>query len=565
MTCETPTWETATMSTPPALACAAYIRTSTDDQQSPEDSKRWQLDIATRLVSPAGGVIVTTYHDIDVTREMPWTRRPEASRLLADAANPRRGWTALVIAEPQRAFSGGQFQLVFPQLTHYGIELWVPELGGRIDADSEGHEMLMSLFGGLSKAERRRLQTRTRNAMLAHGAAGRWLGGRPNYGYRLVDTDTPHPQRQKAAAGIRLRTLEPDPDTAPIVRRIFEMFDHGVGYRSIANILEREGHPSPGEVGPPRHPRSAGLWGGSAVRAILTNPRYLGHQVVGRQRRRDELMEPSNPAAGTTSRQHWRTPDDWVTSDEPSWPALVDRELWERVNARITNTRGPARRRPRAAPGQYLLSGLLRCATCGRSMHGNMLKNKPYYRCNTQRPDYADTGHPRTTAIREERILAVVDPWLGSLTDASNRERTIAAVLAADSEHEPEPAHVQIARRSLTQLAIELDRVLAAIRAGMDPDLAAGATKQIQRELAGAQAIVDEWDRSHQVERRLTAAEVAVALDHAGDLAQLLKGAEREPRARLYRTLGLELQLDVVADPMIVDTRLLLCGGGGGI
>ncbi|NLA34410.1 MAG: recombinase family protein, partial [Actinobacteria bacterium] len=147
------------------LACAAYIRTSTDDQQSPEDSRRWQLDIATRLVGSAGGQIVAVYHDIDVTRELPWSRRPEASRLLKDAADPKRRWSALVIAEPQRAFSGGQFQLVFPQLTHYGVELWVPELGGRIDPDSEGHEMLMSLFGGLSKAERRRLQIRTRNAM----------------------------------------------------------------------------------------------------------------------------------------------------------------------------------------------------------------------------------------------------------------------------------------------------------------------------------------------------------------------------------------------------------------
>ena len=120
---------------------------------------------------PAGGVIVATYHDIDVTRELP-DRRPEASRVLVDAANPARGWTALVVAEPQRAFSGSQFQLVFPQLTHHGIELWVPELGGRIDPDSEGHEMLMSLFGGLSKAERRHVQIRTRNAMLAHGAHG---------------------------------------------------------------------------------------------------------------------------------------------------------------------------------------------------------------------------------------------------------------------------------------------------------------------------------------------------------------------------------------------------------
>src|SRR5687768_12516236 len=98
--------------------------------------------------------------------------------------------------------------------------------------------MLMGLFGGLSKAERRRLQIRTRNAMLAHGAAGRWLGGRPNYGYRVVDTDQPHPQRQKATAGIKLRVLVPDPETAPVVRRIFELFDNEVGYRSIATILE---------------------------------------------------------------------------------------------------------------------------------------------------------------------------------------------------------------------------------------------------------------------------------------------------------------------------------------
>lgn len=88
------------MSTTAKLACAAYVRTSTDDQQSPEDSKRWQLDTARRLVHGAGGEIVAVNHDVDVTRERPWARRPEAARLLADAARPDRGWTALVIAEP---------------------------------------------------------------------------------------------------------------------------------------------------------------------------------------------------------------------------------------------------------------------------------------------------------------------------------------------------------------------------------------------------------------------------------------------------------------------------------
>lgn len=553
------------MSTAPALAFAAYIRTSTDDQQSPEDSKRWQLDTATRLVVPAGGIIVATYHDIDVTRELPWARRPEASRVLADAANPARGWTALVIAEPQRAFSGGQFQLVFPQLTHYGIELWVPELGGRIDPDSEGHEMLMGLFGGLSKAERRRLQIRTRNAMLAHGAVGRWLGGRPNYGYRLVDTDLPHPQRQKATAGIKLRVLEPNADTAPVVRRIFEMFDAGTGYRTIANVLEREGLPSPGEVGPNRHPRSAGVWGGSAVRAILTNPRYLGHQVVGRQRRRDELLDPMDPASGTTSRQRWQPTGNWVTSDEPAWPALVEPELWERVNARITNNRGPHRRRPRAEPGVYLLAGLVRCSVCGRSMHGATLKGKPYYRCNSQRPDYAETGHPRSTAIREERILAALDPWLGQLTDPDRRAVTVAAVLAAETDQPAEPTEIQTARRALRELPVELDRVLAAIRAGMDPDLATSTTKHIQRELAAGRATITTWEHEHQHAEPLSAEDIHQALEHAGDLAGLLAETERETRARLYRTLDLVLKLDPVGDPPTLDVRLQLCGGGGRI
>jgi site-specific DNA recombinase len=551
------------MSSSPILACAAYIRTSTDDQQSPEDSKRWQLDIAARLVAPVGGKIVAIYHDIDVTRELPWTRRPEASRLLLDAADPHRGWTALVIAEPQRAFSGGQFQLVFPTLTHYGVELWVPELGGRVDPDSEGHEMLMGLFGGLSKAERRRLQTRTRNAMRAHGAAGRWLGGRPNYGYRLVDTDIPHPQRQKASAGIKLRTLVPDPETAPIVQRIFEMYDKGIGYRSIATTLESEGHPSPGEIGPVRHPRSAGVWGGSVVRTILTNPRYLGHQVVGRQKRKDELLDPLDPAAGTTSRQHWQPQDEWVLSDEPTWPALVDRELFERVNHRIQNTRGPGRRRPRAVEGKYVLAGLLRCAACGRSMHGATLKNKPYYRCNAQRPDYADTEHPKTTAVREERILDAVDDWLNQLADSRHRSATIASVLAADAAGSPEPPEVRTARRALATLPVELDRVLAAIRAGMDANLAAATTKQIQLDLANAESTVIAWEQQHRTVRSLSADDVAAALDHAGDLAKILKDAEREARARLYRTLGLQLLLDPVGNR--VEARLQLSGGGGGI
>jgi hypothetical protein len=73
---------------------------------------------------------------------------------------------------------------------------------------------------------------------------GRFLGGRPPYGYRLADAG-PHPNPGKAADGRRLHVLEKDPVTAPIVERIFTLFLGGMGIFLIAQTLTGEGIPSP--------------------------------------------------------------------------------------------------------------------------------------------------------------------------------------------------------------------------------------------------------------------------------------------------------------------------------
>ncbi len=168
----------------------------------------------------------------------------------------------MVIGEPQRAFYGNQFGLTFPVFTHYGVALWVPEVGGAIDPGSEVHDLVMMLFGGMSKGERTRIKTRVRTAMSAQAEMqGRFLGGRPPYGYRLVDAG-PHPNPEKASDGKRLHQLEPDPVTAPIVRRIFEEYLVGVGYLAIAEQLTADGVPSPSgydrERNPHRHGRGLG-------------------------------------------------------------------------------------------------------------------------------------------------------------------------------------------------------------------------------------------------------------------------------------------------------------------
>lgn len=551
---------------------AAYLRTSTDDNQSPDDSKRWQLSLAEQLIAPKQGSIGAIYHDTDTSRSLPWTRRRRAKDLLEDLADPHRGWNKLVIGEPQRAFSGAQFQLVFPILCHYGVELWVPEVGGPVDPDSEAHDLVMSLFGGLSKAERRRVQHRTRASMLALATTGRWLGGRTNYGYQLLDTDLPHPNKRKAAAGARLRTLQPDPDTALVVQRIFTLYDGGKGLRTIARILEDEGIPSPGEVGPTIHPRSAGVWGGAAVRAILLNPRYLGHQVAGRLRRQDVLLDPRDPAQGTVSRQRWQPIQSWSWSEEPAWAALIDEDLFKRVNAKITNNHyddaGTQTRMPRSEPGRYLLSGHVRCGHCGRSMHGLTGKGKPYYRCEATRSDYARPaveGHPPNYTIREERIIATIDDWLATtFTHSEVIDTTVAAILEADRNTTEEPLDVTAARGQLMRSHTELNRMLAAVRAGMDPELAAPETRKIQADLVNAKRTIGAWERTHRKPARLTENQVRNAVTGTADLVRLLGTADRVLRTALYSALGLTIRYTREAPSGLerIHARLELTGNG---
>ncbi|GFG99428.1 hypothetical protein MTIM_53070 [Mycobacterium timonense] len=96
-----------------SLRFAFYGRVSTEDAQDPEASRSWQKRRAMDLITPHGGFIAADYFDVGQSRSLPWKRRPEASRLLADVACRDRSFDAVVIGEPARAFYGPQFALTF--------------------------------------------------------------------------------------------------------------------------------------------------------------------------------------------------------------------------------------------------------------------------------------------------------------------------------------------------------------------------------------------------------------------------------------------------------------------
>jgi hypothetical protein len=149
----------------------------------------------------------------------------------------------VLVGEPQRAFYGNQFGNTFPLLEHFGVPLWVPQVGDPFDPANEAHDMIMSTFGRLSKSDRTRIKIRVRAVMAAKPRPKvRYLGGRPPYGYLLIDAG-PHPNPAKAADGKRLYVLARDEPTAVVVVRIFEEFLAGYGIFAIAERLTRDGIP----------------------------------------------------------------------------------------------------------------------------------------------------------------------------------------------------------------------------------------------------------------------------------------------------------------------------------
>ena len=76
--------------------------------------------------------------------------------------------------------------------------------------------------------------------------------------------------------GVKKRpTLEPDPDSSRVVKRIFDMAEARKGMLKITRTLNDEGIASP----------TGKLWGKTSVHGILTNEAYTGTLVQGFQLR----------------------------------------------------------------------------------------------------------------------------------------------------------------------------------------------------------------------------------------------------------------------------------------
>ena len=223
-----------------------------------------------------------------------------------------------------------------------------------------------------------------RAVMRAKGNAGEHLCSNPPYGY------VKDPESKK-------RWII-DSEAAEIVKRIFDLCVAGKGPMQIAKALtagkvltvkayyaKRDGKPMPDN--PYR-------WSVETIRGILERPEYTGCTVNFKTYSKSHKLK----------KRLQNAPENYRIFPDTQ-PAIVDRNVFERVQELRANKRRPAKQAER----QGLFSGLLYCVDCGSKLHfatgKNMTPKQDCYRCARYK---SNTGDCTMHFIREETLKRFV-------------------------------------------------------------------------------------------------------------------------------------------------------------
>ena len=386
---------------------------STSEFQDAVTSRAWQRSVSEELVEGFGAIVVE-FFDEGCSRRWSWWDRPAAAALLAAAEDPDRGFDAVVVGEYERAFCGDQFREVVARLSTMGVQVWLPEAGGPVELDSPVHQALMVLLGAQAQREVVRARQRVLAAMRVQARVqGRFLGGRPPYGYRLVDAG-PHPNAVHARWGRRLHVLEPNPVTARWVEWIFAERVRGRSVASLVRELNDRGVPCPSSADPTRNGhRSGARWIVRTVAMILGNPRYTGRQVWNRQSTQGHGSGGRVSGRGSGA-VRWNPAEEWEVSEQLTHRPLVDDATFLAVQGMRT-----ARTTKDGETRYYVLAGLVTCGVCSRRMDAHWVHGRPGYRCrhgySSAAPRPADAT--RNVYVREDCLLELLPGLLGDGDD----------------------------------------------------------------------------------------------------------------------------------------------------
>ena len=322
---------------------------------------------------------------------------------------------------------------------------------------------------------------------------------------------------------------EPDPAQAPVVLRIFRSFDRGDSKTAIARSLNQQGVPTR-RAGQYRAGRkNSGTWAAASMTRLLENEIYTGRRTWNRTSR----TGPKHPISGK-KKQEPNPPEQWDVVDDPDL-AIVPDELWSRVQRRLAEVAERYAKTRTANVGQkFLLSGLIRCASCGHNfVVGTKKRGIVQYQCSFVRRGVCSNQTKVPRVALEAKVRSVLDEVakdpqkLKALVREHNRQ--------VGETNEERVSDVQRLQTERATCQLECERFVEAIA------LAKGSAEMLVQEFEKRENRIAELDgQIEQLQIRLEPLllpQIDAVRDYVLGYESLFRGDVSEDRAFLKGVL----------------------------
>ena len=382
------------------MTAVIYARYSSDNQR--EESIEGQIRECTAYAEKNGITVVKHY--IDRALSAKTDNRPDFQQMIKDSE--KRLFDIVLVWKLDR-FARNRYDSAHYE---YQLERNHVKLVSATEpiSDSPAGIMVKSMLTGMAEYYSAELSEKVVRGMTENVLKGKYNGGTIPIGFK-VDEE---------------KFFQIDPLKAPFVVEAFQRYNDGATMKEIMNWLNDNG------VTTNRNQKFTY----NSVWKLLSNRRYIGEN-------------------------HFK---DIVMPD--SIPAIVDKELFDRVQAKIEkNRRAPAHHK---AEDDYLLTTKLFCGMCGAMMFGECgtSRNKVvhhYYKCaNAKR-----TKTCKKKTVRKE--------WLEDLVVAETMkliqdDAVIDAIVAEVMElQEQENTTLPLLEKQMKEVENGIENMLNAIQAGV--------------------------------------------------------------------------------------------------
>ncbi len=457
---------------------ALYARVSSD-RQDVDNSVAAQLRALRNYAEKNGYMVVGEY--VDEAESGRVADRPEFRKMLDEAAKPKAPFKEILVWKFSRFTRKREHAVAFKSmLRRKGIR--VVSITEQAEDTATGR-LLEGIIESVDEFYSENLAQEVLRGMREAASRGFWVGSKVPYGYsKLMVQD-----------GAKKRpTLDLNPDTAPVVKRIFDMSEAGSGMVDITRALNDDGIASPGGK----------LWGKTGVHKVLVNEAYTGTLLWG-----------VNAKDG----------GDPVRVDK-AFPAIVSKTQFQRVGRQLRR-RAPKVRHPRRVGSSFLLSGMVKCKTCKGALTGGYSKSGqfPYYVCQSlMRRGKEACNTPRLAARRFEELV-VRKIRSNVLTDSNIRALVKIVDEQMDGVASEQRKRLETIQTELSDVRRRLDRLYDLVETtDMDindfrPRIRDHRDRQERLEAAEAEA------RAKLGQRRKVLEQVETIAAYAQDMSRFLK------------------------------------------